>query len=110
GLQSIACREAPNSALRMHPAQQTAARPCVCVVDDDPTVLRSVARLLEAGGFAGRAYVSAEALLQEVQKVDPSCVIADLRLPGLDGLDLQQTLAAAGIVVPMVFISGANDV
>lgn len=82
----------------------------IVVVDDDDGVLRSVARLLSARGFAARTYSSAEHLLLEIEKVTPACVIADLAMPGIDGLELQKTLAASGFAIPFVFITAHHDV
>lgn len=110
GLRSTREDDVANAALSARPVEANATDVRVCLVDDDPAVLRGLVRLLEAAGFTARAYLSAETLLQDVQHIRPSCVIADLRLPGIDGLGLQQALSMAGFPVPMVFISGANDV
>lgn len=82
----------------------------IAIVDDDPNVLRSLRRLLRARGFDARAYASAPALLSEVAKLRPSCIIADLYMPELGGLELQQSLVEAGLAFPVVFITGRGDI
>jgi FixJ family two-component response regulator len=82
----------------------------IAVVDDDPSVLRSLERLLRVHGFEARAYSSAPALLAEVAALRPNCIIADLYLPELSGLELQQSLAAAGLAFPLVFVTGHGDI
>lgn len=82
----------------------------IAVVDDDPAVLRSVARLLKLNGYSARTYCSAEVLLAELEQTRPNCIVADLSMPGTSGLELQRTLAAAGSEYPMVFITGRGDI
>lgn len=82
----------------------------VHLVDDDESHLRAVARLLSAEGFPVRAYSSGEALLAAVARESRGCVVADLEMPGLDGLALQHALAAAGVLMPVVFLSGRGDI
>jgi FixJ family two-component response regulator len=92
-------------------AQREAHEPaCIAVVDDDPAVLRSVGRLLRIHGFDARTYVSAAALLAEVEALRPSCIIADLYMPGIGGLEFQKSLADAGLAFPLVFITGNGDI
>lgn len=81
----------------------------IAIVDDDANVLRSLRRLLRARGFDARAYASAPALLAEVAELRPSCIIADLYMPEQSGLELQQSLAEAGLTFPIVFITGRGD-
>jgi len=83
---------------------------CIAVVDDDPAVLRSLGRLLRTSGFDARTYLSAPALLAEVATLRPSCIIADLMMPGVNGLEFQQSLADAGLLFPLVFITGRGDI
>ncbi len=82
----------------------------IAVVDDDPSVLKSLTRLLSRSGFAVKGYASSESLLAEIQATPPDCVIADLAMPGLNGLDLQQSLAKLDLEFPMVFVTGFGDV
>jgi FixJ family two-component response regulator len=91
-------------------ALNTADAVCIAVVDDDPAILRSLGRLLRTRGFDARTYESAAALLAEVATLRPSCIIADLLMPGINGLEFQQALADAGLEFPLVFITGRGDI
>ena len=82
----------------------------VHVVDDDESHLRAVGRMLAADGFSVRTVTSGEALLAGVDPDTRGCVVADLEMPGLDGLALQQGLANAGVLMPVVFLSGRGDI
>lgn len=82
----------------------------VAVVDDDPSILRSVERILGSHSFSVRLYESAMTFLQEAESITPGGVVADLSMPGLTGLDLQQSLADSDLRYPMVFITGCGDV
>ncbi|WP_246737577.1 response regulator transcription factor [Nordella sp. HKS 07] len=80
------------------------------LVDDDPSVLRAVKRLLTAGGFDTRAYSDPALFLAEHNPSAPGCILLDMALPGLSGVDVQRRLAAAHHRQPVIFISGASDV
>ena len=86
------------------------ARATVFVVDDDASVRRSLDRLLRADGLAVRTFASAEQFLATAPVDGPSCLVLDLRMSGIDGLDLQQQLQAAGRDQAIVFISGHGNV
>jgi FixJ family two-component response regulator len=96
-------RKADKAALHSPP-------PTIAIVDDDPAVLRSLARLLAVHGYQVRAFASSEALLAEIELFGPDCVIADLSMPGLSGLDLQHRLDELGLRYPMVFVTGHGDI
>ena len=83
---------------------------CVSVVDDDALVLRSLGRLLRSAGFAVRTYPSAQAFLAQPADAAPGCVVLDLSMPGLNGMELQEELAARGSTLPVVFLTGHGDV
>jgi FixJ family two-component response regulator len=83
---------------------------CVSVVDDDALVLRSLGRLLRSAGFTVRTYPSPQAFLAQDSDTAPGCVVLDLSMPGLSGLELQRALAASPDPRPVVFISGRGDV
>ena len=87
-----------------------ASAPCVHVVDDDVAVLKSLERLLRSAGFAVRTFSSSQDFLQQYDGGAPGCVVLDLAMPGLDGLQLQQALAHCGEPCPVIFISGFGDV
>jgi FixJ family two-component response regulator len=82
----------------------------VYLVDDDPALLRALARLLEEEGLASQGFGSAEQFLLAQDPDQRGCVVADLRLPGMDGLALQQALLAAGAERTVVLMSGYGDV
>jgi FixJ family two-component response regulator len=84
--------------------------PTVFVIDDDPSVLRALTRLLTAAGFPARAFASPAAFLEQHDPATPGCLVLDLALPGLDGLQLQQALTASGCARPIVFITGRGDI
>ena len=83
---------------------------CVTVVDDDALVLRSLGRLLESRGFAVQVFSSAQDFLERSERAVPGCIVMDLSMPGLSGLELQQVLAEAKDSRPVVFISGRGSV
>jgi FixJ family two-component response regulator len=83
---------------------------CVSVVDDDALVLRSLGRLLRAAGFTVQTYPTPQAFLAHDAGAAPGCVVLDLSMPGLSGLELQRALAASPDRRPVVFISGRSDV
>jgi FixJ family two-component response regulator len=82
----------------------------VHLVDDDASHLRALARLLTAEGLAVRAHDSARSLLETVSPEARGCVVADLGMPEMDGLGLQRALQAAGVRMPVVFLSGQGDI
>ena len=82
----------------------------VFVVDDDPTVRKSLERMAGSVGYAVEAFASAEDFLAREPFVRPCCVVLDVRMPGFNGLDLQETLGRSGRRLPIVFISGHGDV
>jgi FixJ family two-component response regulator len=86
------------------------AGPMIHVVDDDPSFLRAVSRLLRAAGFAVTTFDSAALLLSQLAADTQGCVIADLYMPGVSGLELQEALARAGNAIPVVFLTGAGDI
>jgi len=85
-------------------------RPTVHIVDDDASVTKSLARLLRSAGLDSVAYSSAEAFLGASRPAGPGCLLLDLQLPGTTGLELQATLRAARIDLPIVFLSGHGDI
>src|SRR5688500_15945945 len=86
------------------------ARPCVRVVDDDAAVLKAVRRLLQSEGFEVRTFLSAQDFLSDSGHDVPGCVVVDVSMPGLSGLQLQEALGRAGDPTAVVFISGAGSV
>jgi FixJ family two-component response regulator len=84
--------------------------PLIYVLDDDASVRRSLARLIRAAGFEACTFASASDFLENGLAAQPSCLIVDVRMPGPSGLDLQESLAAAGWSAPIIFITGHGDV
>lgn len=82
----------------------------VHVVDDDAAVRDSIATLLSMHGFATRTFDSGEAFLDKIGPSPSGCVLVDLRMPGLSGLDLQREMKARRIDLPAVFVTGHGDV
>jgi FixJ family two-component response regulator len=82
----------------------------VFLVDDDLSILRALTRLLRVGGHQVSAFRSPRDFLAQHDAAVPGCVVLDLAMPGLNGLELQAALAAAGSHRPIVFISGHGDV
>ena len=82
----------------------------VFVVDDEPSVRRSLTRLLASAGYSVEAFASAREFLARERYAGPCCLVLDVRMPGLNGLDLQETLAATGRRMSIVFVTGHVDV
>lgn len=88
----------------------TAIAPMVFVVDDDASVRKSLTRVLAASGYAVEQFASAGDFLARERYARPCCLVLDVRMPGVSGLDLQTALAAAGRRLPIVFVTGHVDV
>lgn len=83
--------------------------PTVHVVDDDVSFLVALARLLRASGHAVKTYASANEFLAQRNADEPGCVVVDLRMPEVDGLDLQAALARSSNPLPVLFLTGHAD-
>jgi len=88
----------------------SAAQACVSVVDDDALVLKSVGRLLQSAGYMVRMFSSGREFLAYQAEGVPGCVVIDLSMPGLDGLELQQALSRKAGAQPVVFITGHGSI
>jgi len=84
--------------------------PLVRIVDDDVSFLKAIARLLRGAGFHVKTFASATDFLADMEPDLPGCVLVDLQMPGLSGLELQEALAKAGHPLPVIFLSGHGDV
>ena len=82
----------------------------VFVVDDDPQVRASIQGLLKSAGLRSECFETAEQFLQRQPPCGPSCLIVDVSLPGISGLDFQQELKKAGLQIPIVFITAHGDI
>jgi FixJ family two-component response regulator len=86
------------------------ADPIVFIIDDDASFRRSTGRLIQSMGFQVKTFGGAAEFLSTGRTDVPSCMVLDVRLPGLSGLDLQQELGEAGIEIPIIFITGHGDI
>jgi len=86
------------------------AEALVFVVDDDASMRESLQNLLRSVGLRVEAFTSAQEFLRSTRPEVPSCLVLDVRLPGLSGLDLQQQLAAGDLAIPIIFITGYGDI
>ena len=82
----------------------------VFVVDDDTSVRESLRNLIRSAGLSAQTFSSAQEFLASPRPKAPSCLVLDVQLPGLSGLDLQQELAKGGIQIPIIFITGHGDI
>lgn len=96
-------------ALREYGGEPGAAGKLVSVIDDDESIRRTTTRLMESFCFRAAAFDSAASFLSSGLLHDTSCLIVDVRMPGIDGLQLQSQLAAAGCPIPMIFITAYDD-
>lgn len=87
-----------------------ASNDIVHVIDDDTDVRQSLAFLLSTAGFAVRVHESASAFLQILSEVQEGCIVTDVRMPGVDGIELQRRLAAAGVKLPVIVMTGHGDI
>jgi len=88
----------------------TEAPPIVFVVDDDPPVRRAIKRLVGSEGLQVELFGSAQEFLQGWRPDAPSCLVLDIKLPGINGLDFQRQLAETDIRIPIIFITGNGDI
>jgi FixJ family two-component response regulator len=87
-----------------------AAAPIVFVVDDDDLVRASIQGMLRSVGVRSEAFGTAQEFLRSKRPDGPSCLVLDVRLPGVNGLDFQHQLVDAGIRIPIIFITGHGDI
>jgi FixJ family two-component response regulator len=88
----------------------TKAPATIFLVDDDDSVLRGLGRLLRAVGYATKPFASPAEFLAQLPEDTPGCAVLDLRMPGLNGLELQHAMARKDCHLPVIFISGHGDV
>ena len=83
--------------------------PLISIVDDDDSLRNSLDNLIRSVGFHAQGFSSAEAFLSSNQAHDTACLILDMRLPGMNGLELQRQLVAANWRIPIIFITSHAD-
>jgi len=88
----------------------TETKPTIFIVDDDPSVRESTELMLKSVGFHVKTFVSAQEFLKANLQEGPGCLILDVRMPGMSGLDLQEKLVSAKTPLPVIFITGHGTV
>ncbi len=91
-------------------AQPPVPQPNVFVVDDDPSVRKALGRLLRSAGFQAETFESAQEFLRRPRPEEPACLVLDVRMPGMSGLEMQQQLNLRGAMLPVIFITGHGDI
>jgi len=94
----------------MKPEQEIRTEGTVHVLDDDASVRTALARLLGAVGYEVRTHASAASFLLEQRSDAPSCLILDVRMPQVSGLEIQEALARLRVAVPIIFLTGHGDI
>ena len=87
-----------------------ASTPIVFVVDSDPSIRESLELLVSAAGWRAETFASAQEFLARPRSVVPSCLILDVTLPDLDGLELQERIASERTDMPIIFLTGIADI
>ncbi len=87
-----------------------AGAPTVFVVDDDPSVRAAIQGLLKSASLRSESFETAEEFLRSKRPDGPSCLVLDVSLPGVNGLDFQRELADSGVQIPIIFITGHGDI
>jgi FixJ family two-component response regulator len=82
----------------------------VYILDDEPDMVKALARLLRANRFEVRGFTSGHAFLEACQPQNPACLVLDVAMPELNGLELQQRLTHQGILIPIIFLTGQGDI
>jgi FixJ family two-component response regulator len=95
--------------MKSHQVKSAIERPLLSVVDDDESVRESLPDLLQEFGFAAKAFSSAREFLSSDCVDETSCLVLDIAMPGMSGLDLQQELQRRGKEIPIIFITGQKD-
>jgi len=104
-----ACRILLCFVMTSHPNNGATERPLLSVVDDDEMLRESLPDLLREFGFAARAFSSGQEFLSSGYVDETSCLILDVAMPGMSGLDLQGELKRRGQAIPIIFITGQKD-
>src|SRR5580704_14406264 len=89
---------------------KSAAVPTVFIIDDDRGMRQAIQDLVESVGLRAQAYATGQEFLRSQRTSDPSCLVLDVRLPQMSGLDLQRQLAEIGVQIPIIFITAHGDI
>ena len=84
--------------------------PVIAIVDDDPSAREGLQALIESAGWRAETFGSAQEFLTHLTAEAPSCLVLDLQMPGLSGLDLQKRMAEVGLEIPIVFLTGHGNI
>lgn len=95
--------------MKSHPGNGATERPLLCVVDDDEMLRESLPELLREFGFAARAFSSGQEFLSSGYVNETKCLILDVAMPGMSGLDLQKELKRREQAIPIIFITAQRD-
>jgi CheY-like chemotaxis protein len=106
---SVYCRQVERVALLAAANLSTSNIPLISVVDDDRSIVESIVSLLESVGYVATGFVSAQDFLNSPQLRRTACLILDVRMPGMGGLELQRRLAAENVHTPIIFITAHGD-
>jgi two-component system response regulator FixJ len=85
-------------------------RKLIHIVDDEDAIRRSTSFLLKTSGYAVETWPSGVAFLKEVRHAEPGCILLDVRMPEMDGLEVQQRLAESGVTMPVIILTGHGDI
>jgi two-component system, LuxR family, response regulator FixJ len=85
-------------------------KPLVHLVDDDEAIRRSASFMLKTSGYRVETYASGVELLKDARRLEPGCILLDVRMPGMDGLEVQKALKDQGIAFPVIVMTGHGDV
>lgn len=86
------------------------AKHTVFIVDDEPAVTKAVSRLLRANGYSAQVFGSAQEFMDSYKPGATGCLMADFSMPGINGLELQRWLANSGLSLPVLFVTGLDDI
>jgi FixJ family two-component response regulator len=81
----------------------------IAIVDDNPSLLQGLSRLLSAHGFRVQTFASAELFLEDIAKCEADCLLLDIHLAGISGIDLQRRLTSSGTDLPVIFMTGIDN-
>jgi FixJ family two-component response regulator len=98
--------DASSRSIEVRMAQPASA---IVVIDDDPSVRRALQRLLRAAGFVVETFATGREFLEAGEWTQTACLVLDIHLPGMSGFELQEHLAVAGALIPIVFITAHDD-
>jgi FixJ family two-component response regulator len=88
----------------------TSAQTTVYIVDDDPSIVKGFTRVIRNAGLTVETYTSPSDFLERCKPFGPACLLLDLSMPGMNGLQVQEELAKKGLSIPVVFITGHGDI